>query len=61
MHSLQSNILKDKGTIAVCNALKESKVSKLQELNLSLNDITEQGAKSVAAYLAASGSLTNLL
>ena len=50
----------DKGTITVCNALKDSKISKLQELVLRSNDITVSGAESVAAYLAVSASLTKI-
>ena len=60
MHSLVSNILADEGTITVCNALKDSKVSKLKELLLYNNGITVNGAKSVAAYLAVSASLTTV-
>ena len=45
-------------TITICNALKESKVSKLTELLLYNNGITGAGAESVAAYLAVTGSLT---
>ena len=60
MHSLGGNNLKDEGTIAICNALKGSKVSKLKELDLGGNDIQVAGAASVAAYLAVTASLTNL-
>ena len=63
MRSLQSlggNKLKDEGTKIVCNALKESKVSKLTELLLDNNGITVAGAESVAAYLAVTASLTSL-
>ena len=60
MHRLGGNRLGDGGTITICKALSESRVSKLQELGLEENDITEKGAKSVAAYLAVSTSLTNL-
>ena len=58
LHSLGSNSLKDEGTIAVCNALKDSKVSKLKELVLSRNLIKVSGAESVAAYLAVTASVT---
>ena len=54
------NLLKDEGTIIVCNALKESKVSKLKELELYDNGITVTGTKSVAAYLVVTAELTNL-
>ena len=60
MHSLGWNHLKDEGTIAVCNALKGSKVSKLKELSLRSNDIKVAGAASVAAYLAVTASLTKM-
>ena len=55
---LSGNRLQDEGTIAVCDALRESKVSKIQELDLSVNGIGPTGAESVAAYVAVSGSLT---
>ena len=54
MHSLGFNELKDEGTIAVCNALRHSKVSEVKELVLMFNGITATGAASVAAYLAVS-------
>ena len=54
------NSLQDEGTIAICDALRESKVSKLQELDLCANGITPKGAISVAAYVTVCGSLTKL-
>ena len=57
---MAGNQLEDKGTIVICNALSESKASKLQELDLQRNDITIKGAESVAAYLAVTASLTAL-
>jgi len=60
LHSLGANQLKDEGTIIVCTALKDSKVSKLKELLLHGNGITVTGAESVAAYLAVTASLTVL-
>ena len=60
MHRLYNNNLRDDGTIAICKALSESKVSKLLELGLGGNGITKKGAKSVAAYLAVTASLTKL-
>ena len=59
-HRLRSNGLRDEGTIAVCDALRESRVSKLQELDLSVNEISPVGAKSVAAYVAITSVLTSL-
>ena len=55
-----ANSLRDEGAIAVCNALKESKVSKLEELFISSNGIGADGAKAIAAYCAASASMTRL-
>ena len=55
-----ANRLRDEGAIAVCNALKESKVSKLEELFISSNGIGADGAKAIAAYCAVSASLTSV-
>ena len=55
-----SNHLRDEGTIAVCNALEQSKVSKLEELHIYNNDIGANGAKAVAAFCTVSASLTSL-
>ena len=60
LRSLGSNHLKDQGTTIVCNALKDSKISKLKELLMYDNDITVTGAESVAAYLAVTAELTSL-
>ena len=59
-HSLATNRLQTAGTITVCDALRESKVSKLQELDLSCNGISPAGAKSVTAYVAVTSGLTKL-
>ena len=56
LHSLGGNQLEDEGTIILCTALKDSKVSKLKELLLHGNGITVTGAESVAAYLAVTAS-----
>ena len=58
LHSLGGNQLKDEGVTMVCDALRDSKVSKLNDLELWSNGITVTGAKSVAAYLAVTGHLT---
>ena len=47
--------------IVICNALSQSKASKLQELDLQGNHITIKGAESVAAYLAVTAELTKIL
>ena len=60
LHSLGSNNLKDEGTEVVCNALKESEVSKLKELVLFDSGIGPRGAESVAAMLAVKGELTKI-
>ena len=57
---LSGNRLQDEGTIAVCDTLRESKVSNIQELDLSVNGIGPTGAESVAAYVAVNGGLTQL-
>ena len=44
----------------MCNALEQSKVSKLEELLIYNNDIGADGAKAVAAFCAVSSSLTRL-
>ena len=54
------NKLGDEGTIILCDALRVSTVSKVQELGLSRNDIGPDGAKAVAALCAAMASLTSL-
>ena len=59
-HRLRCNGLRDEGTIVICDALRESKVSKLRELDLSINDILVPGAKSVAAYVAVTSGLTSV-
>ena len=55
------NVLRDEGATAICNALQESKVTRVQELDLSENDIGPDGAKAVAAMAAVVGSLTKIL
>jgi len=62
---LGSNKLKEAGVIAVCNAVKENKQTKLANLSLSRNDVSPKGgravAEAVAAMLSAAASLTKLL
>jgi len=57
---VRSNNLGDKGTITLCDALRESTVSKVQELDLSLNQIGPDGAKAIAALCAVTGSVTKI-
>ena len=54
------NKLGDESTAILCDALRGSKVTKVQELDLSQNDIGPEGAKAVAAMAAVVGSLTRL-
>ena len=54
------NNLRNEGTIILCDALRVSTVSKVQELGLSSNGIGPDGAKAVAALCAAMASLTRL-
>ena len=44
----------------ICDALRKSTVSKVEELDLSSNGIRPEGAKAIAALCAARGSLTRL-
>ena len=55
------NGLGDEGTTVLCDALRESKVTKVQELDLQSNDIGPDGAKAVAAMAAVVASMTQLV
>ena len=57
---VNGNNLRDEGTIMLCDALRVSTVSKVQELGLSGNGIGPDGAKAVAALCAAMASMTHL-
>jgi hypothetical protein len=57
---VSSNRLGDKGTTILCDALRESKVTNVQELDLSDNNIGRDGAKAIAALCAAMASLTSV-
>ena len=52
------NQLGDDGTITLCDALRESKISKVQELSLQGNKIGPKGAKASAALCAVKAMLT---
>ena len=54
------NGLGDAGATILCDALRESKVSKVQELGLQNNNIGPDGAKAIAALCAAMASLTKI-
>ena len=54
------NQLGDEGAIILCDALRESKVTKVQELGLANNRIGPHGAKAVAAMAAFVGSVTRV-
>ena len=60
MYRLGSNRLGDDGTITICKALSESKVSKLQELDLYNNGIGSTGAEALGSMLLVHASLTAL-
>jgi hypothetical protein len=51
--------LRDEGTVVLCGALRESKVSKVQELDLQSNDIGVAGATAIARLCAVRASLTS--
>jgi Ran GTPase-activating protein (RanGAP) involved in mRNA processing and transport len=55
------NQLGDEGTTNLCDALRESTVSKVQELSLIGNGIGPDGAKAIAALCAVCASLTKIL
>ena len=54
------NNLGDEGATILCDALRESTVTKVQKLDLRFNGIGPEGAKAVAAIAAVVASLTQL-
>ena len=54
------NRLRDEGTIILCDALRESTVSKVEELSLHNNGIGPDGAKAIAALCIVCASLTQV-
>ena len=50
----------DDGTITICKALSESKVSKLQELDLRGNRIGSTGGEALGSMLLVHGQLTKI-
>ena len=54
------NELGDKGATILCDALRESTVTNVEELDLSYNDIGPDGAKAIAALCAVCASITSL-
>jgi hypothetical protein len=58
---LSSNRLKDEGVSAVCEAIQSNKETKLASLNFKDNGIGPVGSKSVAAMVAVTGALTEVL
>ena len=54
------NKLGDEGTTILCDALRESTVSKVEELGLNGNSIGPDGAKAIAALCAVRASLTSV-
>ena len=57
---VSSNSLGDDGTTILCDALRESTVSKVEVLDLSDNSIGLTGAKAIAALCAVRAELTKL-
>ena len=58
---VDGNRLRDEGTIILCDALRESTVSKVEELSLYNNEIGPDGAKAIAALCTVCASLTQVL
>ena len=58
---LSSNDLKDEGVSAVCEAIQSNKETKLASLNFMDNGIGPVGANTVAAMVAVTGALTQVL
>ena len=56
--SIYGNSIMDEGVGGVCEAIQNNKATKLASLNIGYNEISQVGAKSVAAMLAVTGSLT---
>ena len=54
------NELGDAGATIVCDALRESTVTNMQELDLRYNQIGPEGAKAVAAMAAVVASVTSV-
>ena len=57
---LPFNKLGDGGATILCDALRKSTVTKVQELDLGSNNIGPEGAKAVAAMAAVVASLTKI-
>ena len=54
------NRLRDEGTIILCDALRESTVSKVEELSLYDNGIGPDGAKAIATLCTVCASVTEV-
>ena len=54
------NALGDEGTIILCDALRKSTVSKVQELDLSGNRIGPDGATAIASLCGVIASITHV-
>ena len=59
--NLSDNRLKDEGVSAVCKAIQSNKETKLASLNFEYNGIGPIGANAVAAMVAVTGALTQVL
>ena len=57
---VDDNKLGDAGATILCDALRESTVTNVQELGLGLNNIGPEGAKAVAAMAAVCASITEV-
>ena len=58
--SIYGNHIGDEGVGAICEAIQSNKETKLASLNMGFNSIGQVGAKSAAALVAVTGTLTSL-
>ena len=57
---VSDNELGDESTTILCDAIRESTVSKVEELDLFNNQIGPDGARAIAALCSVAGSLTSV-
>ena len=58
---LGTNSLKEEGITMICEAVQNNKDTKIAELDISKNQAGPGGAKAVAAMLAVTASITQVM